>query len=175
MEVILVAVPTIVILRDVSTDGRYLGLIFLVLAFPMSALGFIMVPKVSAYYEAVNSRTASRRGGAKGSVFVSGLNGSPYVTDSSKTAGARLGSDNRITETPTPQVSTGLVETHSSSEVPTTELPRAQEGPPLSSTSLGSNIEVPPTELPQAQEGPPLSSTSLGSNNAIVEPSASSL
>jgi hypothetical protein len=143
MEVILVAVPTIVILRDVSTDGRYLGLIFLVLAFPMSALVFIMVPKVSAHYEAVNSKTTSKRGNAKGAVYVSGLN-------DSKTAGARLGSDNLYTETPTPQASIALVETHSSSEVSS-------------------------TELPQAQEGPPLTSTSFASNNAIVEPSASSL
>jgi hypothetical protein len=146
MEVIVVAVPTITILRDVSTDGRYLGLMFLVLAFPMSALGFIMVPKVSAYYEAVNSRPVSRRGDAKGSVLVSGLNGNPYTTDSRKQVGARLNSLN--TETPNSQDSSAVVEPHSSPVVPS-------------------------TELPQAQEGPPLSRTSLGSNNTIVEPSAS--
>jgi hypothetical protein len=107
MEVIVVAVPTIVILRDVSTDGRYLGLMFLVLAFPLSALGFIMVPKVSAYYEAINSRTMSRRGDAKGSVWVSGLNVNPYATDSRKTTGARLGSGTLTnTETPMTQAST---------------------------------------------------------------------
>jgi hypothetical protein len=58
MEVILVAVPTITILRDVSTDGRYLGFMFLVLAFPMSALAFVMAPKVFSYYEAIDQRNA---------------------------------------------------------------------------------------------------------------------
>jgi hypothetical protein len=129
MEVIVVAVPTITILRDVSTDGRYLGLMFLVLAFPMSALGFIMLPKVSSYYEAVNSRVVSRRGNAKGSVWVSGLNGNPYAPDSRKEVGARLGSAALNTETPTSQDSTAVVEPHSSSEIPSTELPQVQEEP----------------------------------------------
>jgi hypothetical protein len=142
MEVLVVAVPTIVILRDVSTDGRYLGLMFLVLAFPISALGFIMVPKISAYYEAINSRTVSRRGDAKGSVWVSGLNINPYATDSSKTTGARSGSDTLNTETPMTQASTTVVEAQTSS-----------------------------TELPQAQQEPSVKSTSLDSINAIVEPS----
>jgi hypothetical protein len=131
MEVIVLAVPTITILRDVSTDGRYLGLMFLVLAFPMSALGFTMLPKVSSYYEAVNSRTVSRRGDAKGSVWVSGLNGNPYATDSRKEVGIRLGRAALNTETPTSQDSTAIVEPHTSSEIPSTELPQVQEEPQL--------------------------------------------
>jgi hypothetical protein len=141
-EVIVVAVPTITILRDVSTDGRYLGLMFLVLAFPMSALGFVMVPKVSSYYEAVNSRLVSRRGDAKGSVWVSGLNGNPYATNTREEVGAQLGIAALNTETPTSQDSTAVVEPHTSSEVPSTELPQVQEGPQLSETSLGSDIAI---------------------------------
>jgi hypothetical protein len=152
MEVIVVAVPTIAILRDVSTDGRYLGLMFLVLAFPMSALGCIMVPKVLAYRESFNLRPVSRRGDhiAKGSVRVSGLNENPYATDSRKEVGDRLGCDSLSTETLTPIVSTDVVEAHTSSGVP-------------------------PTETPPAQQAPPANSASLGINNAIDQPSASSL
>jgi hypothetical protein len=122
------------------------------LAFPMSALGCIMVPKVLAYRESFNLRPVSRRGDhiAKGSVRVSGLNENPYATDSRKEVGDRLGCDSLSTETLTPIVSTDVVEAHTSSGVP-------------------------PTETPPAQQAPPANSASLGINNAIDQPSASSL
>ena len=41
-EVILFAVPMIALLRDVSTDGRYIGFVLLLWTFPMSALLLIV-------------------------------------------------------------------------------------------------------------------------------------
>ena len=48
LEVIIVAIPMIFILRDVTVDGRYVGLVFLTWILPMSALGFIIGPKIRA-------------------------------------------------------------------------------------------------------------------------------
>jgi hypothetical protein len=48
-EVFLVAAPTVIVLRDVSTDGRYLGSTFLLWIYPMSALSLIIFPKYLAY------------------------------------------------------------------------------------------------------------------------------
>jgi hypothetical protein len=86
IEVIVVAVPTIIILRDVSTDGLFIILMFLVLTFPSSALGFIIVPKVFAYNEAVRSANStashkSKRGDARGSVWITGLQETPIAMD----------------------------------------------------------------------------------------------
>jgi 7 transmembrane sweet-taste receptor of 3 GCPR len=50
LEVIIFAVPVIVILRGVSTDGKYLGMVIIVWSLPMSTLGLIMVPKYLAYW-----------------------------------------------------------------------------------------------------------------------------
>jgi hypothetical protein len=76
IEIILVAVPTIVVLTDVSADGRYIGFAFLVWSFPATALGFIILPKVVAYYRAIrgNERNnAPKRGNVNGTVHVTGL------------------------------------------------------------------------------------------------------
>jgi hypothetical protein len=86
------------ILRDESSNGRYLGFMFLILTFPMSALGFIMLPKVSAYYEASirarnsNPRQTVKRGDARGSVHISGLYGNPYAIDNNTRVAAGVGS-----------------------------------------------------------------------------------
>jgi hypothetical protein len=76
IEVIFVAVPTSDVLRDVSTDGRYIGFVFILWSFPASALSFIILPKVAAYYRAIRGNDPSRvhkRGDSKGAVRVSGL------------------------------------------------------------------------------------------------------
>jgi hypothetical protein len=200
MEVILVAVPTITILRDVSTDGRYLGFMFLVLAFPMSALAFVMAPKVFSYYEAIrskkrNAKQASKRGDAKGSVWISGLPASPYPIDSNMGVAAPFGRDTLNTVSRTPEASSVVFESNSGIDDPPMEPPPAMQEPPPSSTSLGSHrsgrdvlntvprtpqassdglesnsgIEDPSTESPLAmQEPPPSSSTGLGSNRSAV-------
>jgi gamma-aminobutyric acid type B receptor len=76
IEIILVAVPTIVVLKDVSADGRYIGLAFLIWSFPAAALGFIILPKVVAYYRAIRGNDRNnvpKRGNATGTVHVTGL------------------------------------------------------------------------------------------------------
>jgi hypothetical protein len=50
IEVVLVSAPLMIILRDVSTNGRYLGGVLMMWTFPMSTLLLIMIPKVAAHY-----------------------------------------------------------------------------------------------------------------------------
>ena len=81
IQVILVAIPVVVILRDVSTEGRYMGLVLLIWTFPMSTVILIMGPKFVAYFRATgtsisgNSRTRKSRGPSQGRVQISGLSG----------------------------------------------------------------------------------------------------
>ena len=49
VEVTLIAVPVIVILNGESTDGRYLGFVFLLWSFPMTTLGLLFIPKMISY------------------------------------------------------------------------------------------------------------------------------
>ena len=70
-EVIIFAVPMIVLLRDVSTDARYIGYVFLIWTFPMSAIVLIIGPKVLAFLGM--KRPVARRGTTLGEVHVSGL------------------------------------------------------------------------------------------------------
>jgi len=76
LEGFFVAVPTVVVLRNVSTNGRYLGLSFILWIFPVSTLSLIMVPKVLAYRAAIRGPTeeivSHQRGEACG-VHVSGI------------------------------------------------------------------------------------------------------
>lgn len=76
LEIILVAVPMIILLRDVSRDARYIGFILLVWTFPMSTLLLIFVPKVIAHYQATHGsgdvQRKSKRGEVQG-IRVSGL------------------------------------------------------------------------------------------------------
>jgi len=88
LEVFLVAVPTVILLRDISTNGRYLGLTFIFWIFPMSTLSLIMVPKVSAYRKAISGRTeiGSLQRGASCGVRVSGVSAENSNTSSFKTS-----------------------------------------------------------------------------------------
>jgi hypothetical protein len=75
IEIVFVAVPTIEVLRESSTDGKYIGFAILLWSFPSSTLGFIILPKVVAYYRAVRGQelnSVPKRGIAKG-VHVTGL------------------------------------------------------------------------------------------------------
>jgi hypothetical protein len=73
LEVLLFAAPLIPLLRDVSTDGRYVGYALIIWVFPMSALGLIIGPKMYAVHRKVD-HLASTRGsvGIAGRVRVSG-------------------------------------------------------------------------------------------------------
>jgi gamma-aminobutyric acid type B receptor len=80
-EVILFAVPMIALLRDVSTDGRYIGFVLLIWTFPMSTLLLIVGPKVLAFRRARAESSGGRRkqptrGRSLGEVHVSGLTAS---------------------------------------------------------------------------------------------------
>jgi hypothetical protein len=57
LEVIVVVIPLIAILRDVSTDGWYLGFIFMIWKFPVTSLGLIFIPKIIAEYRSRKSET----------------------------------------------------------------------------------------------------------------------
>jgi hypothetical protein len=73
--VILVSAPVIAILRDESTDGRYLGEVFIFWTFPMSTLGLIILPKFVAFRASDNTNRSSRTRGSSlgGHVHVSGI------------------------------------------------------------------------------------------------------
>jgi hypothetical protein len=77
-EVILFAVPTIALLRDVSTEGRYIGFVLLMWTFPMSTLLLIVGPKYLAFRRARAESSGGRRkqttrGHSHRGVHVSGL------------------------------------------------------------------------------------------------------
>jgi hypothetical protein len=78
-EVILFATPMIALLRDVSTDGGYIGFVLLMWTFPMSTLLLIVGPKYLAFRRAqaessVRWRRKPTRGrSAVGGVHISGL------------------------------------------------------------------------------------------------------
>lgn len=80
LEIVVVAVPVIFILRDVSTDGRYLGFMFLLWIFPMSTLLFIFLPKYLAYrnYKPGGQGKTAKRGQRNG-VVVSGSVASSHL------------------------------------------------------------------------------------------------
>jgi hypothetical protein len=72
-EVFLVAAPTVIVLRDVSTDGRYLGSTFLLWIYPMSALALIIFPKFLAYRRHQRGIVEQPKRGELVGVRVSGL------------------------------------------------------------------------------------------------------
>jgi len=75
-EVILFAAPMFALLRDVSTDGRYVGYVILIWTFPMSALGLIIGPKVIAFRQGRRDTAPNwrdTRGSTLGRVHVSGM------------------------------------------------------------------------------------------------------
>ncbi|CAB9517308.1 Gamma-aminobutyric acid (GABA) B receptor [Seminavis robusta] len=98
IQVIMVSIPLVVILRGISTEGRYMGLILLIWTFPASTVTFIMYPKYQAYYNdtiAVNTRNSgvksSTRGASQG-VQISGISGVSNVSKvSSELESAFLG------------------------------------------------------------------------------------
>jgi hypothetical protein len=77
LEVILIALPMISLLRDISSNARYVGFVFLIWTFPMSTLLLIFGPKVVAHYQATHGngdvRQRSKRGEVGQGVRVSGL------------------------------------------------------------------------------------------------------
>ena len=68
------AIPLVVVLRDVSTDGKYIGLLVLLWSMPMSTIFLIMLPKVIAHHQGRQGMTFSERvRGSSAGVRVTGL------------------------------------------------------------------------------------------------------
>lgn len=86
LEVMVVAVPIVIILRDLSTNGRYIGYVLMLWTFPMSTLAMIFVPKMVAYRRAVRGvpERTRKRGDAHGCTHVSGLDESNPVSGASQ-------------------------------------------------------------------------------------------
>jgi len=80
-QVILVGVPLMVILDDVSSDGGFIGLFLVIFSFPMSACGLIMIPKIVAVHMPSEERP-SQRGATGGRVQVSGIPSSQGMDNS---------------------------------------------------------------------------------------------
>lgn len=90
IQVIMVAIPIVIILRGTSTDGRYMGLVLLIFSFPATTVLFIMGPKCGAYFQ--NSQSGSSgssvsrrsRGAPQGGVRVSGISGLSGATSNNE-------------------------------------------------------------------------------------------
>ena len=81
VEVVIVSVPLVIVLRSVSTTGRYLGFLFMLWIFPMSTILLIMVPKYLAYRRAirgVDERNQKVRGERRGVVVSGATNDSRF-------------------------------------------------------------------------------------------------
>ena len=84
-QTVIVSLPLVVILRDVSTNGRYIGFTLMIWTIPMSTIALIILPKVVSYYKQNNIDTASQGGAGshQSSVPVS-ANSAPSVSSSSQ-------------------------------------------------------------------------------------------
>lgn len=84
IQVILVAIPLVVILRGVSTEGRYMGLILLIWTFPASTVTFIMFPKYKAYFDSVRGPHGRTTRGSAAGVKISGIPGTSGASRASR-------------------------------------------------------------------------------------------
>ena len=75
LELLIVAVPVIIILRDTSTNGMYMGLTLVLWIYPMSTILLIMIPKFLAYRkpEKGPDRKPRHRRGSSAGVIVTGI------------------------------------------------------------------------------------------------------
>lgn len=76
-EVIVIAVPMVILLKDVSVDGKYIGTTAMTWVFAASPLFLVLGPKFLAHRRAISGTSAreTKRGiGGTGAVNVSGLN-----------------------------------------------------------------------------------------------------
>ena len=94
----------VIILREESTDGRYLGLVFLFLSFPLSTLALIMIPKVLTYRRVTLGieEKKSKRGESKG-VRISGVPGSNVSGSNSNQNNSNFSSSNTYSSAPLQQ------------------------------------------------------------------------
>ena len=100
IQVILVGLPVIAILQDVSTDGRYIGQTLLVWTIPMTTMSLIILPKMFLVRRAKRGgdadRTSSKRGTSQGT-RISGLSEPPPA--STRSSGVTGGSKGPVVQT----------------------------------------------------------------------------
>jgi 7 transmembrane sweet-taste receptor of 3 GCPR len=64
LEAVLMTIPVVMLLRDVSSDGHYVSVVSLLWAFPVSTLLFLFVPKMIAHYNLVTGHEEKSKRGA---------------------------------------------------------------------------------------------------------------
>lgn len=72
-QAVVLALPLVVILRDVSTNGRHVGFVMLLWIVSMSTVTLIMLPKVLAYYGIYGTNNTTRRGARSNGPQVTGI------------------------------------------------------------------------------------------------------
>ena len=117
LELYIVAIPVVMLLEDVSTDGFYFGNVILAFLFPMTTLLFIMLPKVAAHHRAVHpeAHTNHIRGNlGHGSICVSGLPNSQGGAPGSSNAATRGSSSTHVIELTGPSLQEAIAQGRSS-------------------------------------------------------------
>ena len=87
IKVIIVGVPVIAILQDVSPNGRFVGLSLLISTFPLSCMGLILVPKMLMVRRDRLGGVREKRG-SKQRVRVSGMTDDNAARRSSEMKGS---------------------------------------------------------------------------------------
>ena len=74
-QTIIVCIPLVVILDNVSTDGRHIGFCFILLfAGPVEVIAFIFLPKILTFYKIIDQNPIRVRGARpQGGVHISGV------------------------------------------------------------------------------------------------------
>lgn len=113
LEIIVVSAPIIVLLRDVSTEGRYVGFVMMLWTFPMSTLCVIMLPKMAAHYRDVKGIVTTNRtrgGGVSGEVRISGISSEQpaHCSGNRPTASSTLGASSELELSRTPAATGGV-------------------------------------------------------------------
>lgn len=81
LEITLVGTPVIAILRNLSSNGRYVGYVIILWIFPMSTLTLIMLPKFMALRRAkLGIVQATSKRGQRGTTRVTGIETSPAIS-----------------------------------------------------------------------------------------------
>jgi hypothetical protein len=76
LEAIIVALPIVYILRDISTDARFFGFMTMLWVFPISTLGIVALPKVTSCWNDLygSKEQPAKRGARCGNTVVTGVN-----------------------------------------------------------------------------------------------------
>ena len=81
------AVPMLLLMSDVSADGRFLGSALILWSFPMTTMGLIFWPKMVAVHFPADGNSKTR--GSTGGTRISGLAQQPQGETSGMSASSR--------------------------------------------------------------------------------------